>query len=333
MSEFVPGAVTAPANSPAATDAVPLPSSGGLVPDGVPVNAEGVPSGEACPPPLVWQEVLAAYRTESNPWELDRGTRRLFGRTWGAGPPLYLLNGFAATAELYALLVYLLRDSFQCVVFDTFSNSSSGRARPNVGDFAQDLLAVADHHDDPSILVFAANFGAAVAMQSALDRPDRIVGLALEHGFARRRLSLSERLLAQWCRGSSRSLSTLPWRSRIQELNHRRWFPPFDGTRFEFLKESTGQIPLKDLAQKALAMNAVDLRPRLSEIRCPVMLMRTEGQGPLETEGHEVLEKGLPNARTEWLHSTGLHPYLTHPHRVAKLLKAYFLADPSKPQS
>ena len=68
-------------------------------------------------------------------------------------------------------------------------------------------------------------------------------------------------------------------------------------------------------------LHVMNLSDRLADVKCPVLLVRTEGQGQLETAGHEVLEKGLPNARTEWLHSTGLHPYLTHPHRLAKILK------------
>lgn len=325
MSESSPVAAAASADM----SHVPNPSSlPGIVPAGVPVDASGTPVGEACPPPLVWQEVLNAYRAESQPWELDRGSRRLVGRTWGSGPPLYLLNGFAGTAELYALLCYLLRDSFRCVVFDTLTKPESKRFRPTVKDFATDLLAAADHHEDQSFCLFAPSFGAVVALQAALDRPDRIAGLVLQHGFASRRLTWSERLLAGWCRGSRRTLQSLPWRRRVQELNHRRWFPPFDGTRFEFLVDSTGSIPLADLAQKASATHSVNLADDLPKVKCPVLLVRTEGQGQMETAGHEVLEKGLPNARAEWLHSTGLHPYLTHPHRLAKLVKPFFLGEP-----
>jgi pimeloyl-ACP methyl ester carboxylesterase len=325
MSESSRVPVTVPVSLPDAPHAMPIPAPGALIPDGVPVDAAGVPVGEACPPPLVWQEVLAAYHSESQPWELDRGTRRLIGRTWGEGPPLYLLNGFVATAELYALMVYLLRDSFRCVVFDTAVNPQSRRERPSLSDFAEDVIAVADHHEDRSVQLFAPTFGAAVALQAAMEHPGRITGLALQHGFASRRLSWSERLLAGWCRGSRRTLASLPWRRRVQELNHRRWFPPFDGSRFDFLVASTGAIPLTDLAQKALAVHAVRLEDRLRDVRCPVLLVRTEGQGQLETAGHAVLESGLSDARTEWLHSTGLHPYLTHPHRLARLLKTFFL--------
>ena len=302
-----------------------MPQPGILVPSGVPLDAAGVPAGEACPPPLQWQEVLNAYRSDSEAWELDRGDRRLIGRTWGQGQPLYLLNGFAATAELNALLVYLLRDTFRCVVFDTLATT---RTRASIQQYADDLMAVADHHQHAAIGLFASSVGSQVALQAALDHPRRIRGLALQHGFARRRLSWSERIMAHWYRRSRRPLSSLGWRRRIQELNHGRWFPPFDNTRFEFLVDSTGQIPLRDLAQKALAIHATDLSGQLSGLDCPVLLIRTEGQGQQESAGHESLEKLLPQAQTESLHSTGLHPYLTHPHRLAKLLKPFFSPEP-----
>ncbi len=332
MSQSSPGAATVSvglAQTPSSAIELSGVITGGLTPPRF--DDQLPPAGEACPPPLAWQEVLNAYRADSRPWELDRGPRRLTGRTWGEGPPLYLLNGFVASTELYALLIYLLRDSFRCVVFDTAATPGSRRSQPMVSDFAADVMAVADFHGDASLKLFAPTFGAVIALQAALDQPERVAGLALQHGFARRRLAWSERLLVGWCRGSRRSLATLPWRRRVQEFNHRRWFPPFDGTRFEFLVESTGAIPLADLAQKALAMHSVNLGDRLKEVRCPVLLLRTEGQGRLETAAHEILERGLPNARAEWLHSTGLHPYLTHPHRVAKLLKSFFLAEQLPP--
>ena len=285
---------------------------------------EPPPVGEPCPTPLVWQEVLAAYRSESTAWELTNGSHRLVGRTWGRGRPLCLLNGFAATAEMSALTMWLLREEFRCVVFDTFEESAPRRTRPTMSDFASDVLAAADHHGADSIGVFGASFGAAVALQTALESPGRIEGLVLQHGFARRRLSMSERLLAGWCRRSRRTLAQFPWRRRIQELNHRRWFPPFDGTRFEFLVDSTGSIPLADLARKALAVHGFDIANRLGEIACPVLLLRTEGEGGIEAGLHARLERGLKGSRTEWLHSSGLHPSLTHPHRLAKLIKSFF---------
>ncbi len=296
-------------------------------------STNGGPSlGDPCPTPLAWSEVLAAYHSQSTAWELTNGTRRMSGRTWGEGPPLYLLNGFVATAEMSSLILWLLREQFRCVVFDSCDDGSARKTKPAMSHFAADLLAVADHHGDNAIRVFGASFGAAVALQTALEAPARIAGLVLQHGFAQRSLSISERLLAAWCRRSRRPLSALPGRRRIQESNHRRWFPPFDGTRFEFLVESTGAIPQVELANKALASASFNVTNRLSEITCPVMLVRTEGEGQIEACCHAVLEHGLQDARTEWMHSSGMHPSLTHPHRLVKLLKTFFISDQHLPE-
>src|SRR5579871_2541399 len=138
MSDSAPVEVIEPDGAP------PLGSTSEAVPSTVePAVTGGVPAGEACPPPLVWQEVLAAYYSESQPWEVAAGPRRLQGRTWGTGPSLYLLNGFAATAELYALMIWLLRDTFRCVVFDTIRTGARGRPS-TMSDYAADVIAVAD---------------------------------------------------------------------------------------------------------------------------------------------------------------------------------------------
>jgi hypothetical protein len=39
----------------------------------------------------------------------------------------------------------------------------------------------------------------------------------------------------------------------------------------------------------------------------------------------------LPNARTEYFAGCGHLPYLTHPHRVATLLREYLLPAPETP--
>jgi hypothetical protein len=41
------------------------------------------------------------------------------------------------------------------------------------------------------------------------------------------------------------------------------------------------------------------------------------------------LASGLPCARTEFLHTTGHLPYLTHPHRIAKLTREFLLDEAS----
>lgn len=283
-------------------------------------------AGEPCPTPLMWQEVRENYLRDSTPWQIQRGPHQLVGRTWGEGSPIYFLNNFAATAELLSLTVWLLRDQFRCVVFDavTENRQAAIRNRPAMEEFADDLFAVADQHHDDHLTVYGSGFGAAVALQSTLSQPQRVERLILQHGFGSRRLTVFERLLASICLRSGQTLNSLPQRRRFQAVNHKPWFPPFDQSRFDFLIDSTGTLPLRDLARRALAVNSFDVVSRLSQISCPVMLIRTEGEGRQAADSQAGLESQIKQCRVEWLHSAGQHPCLTHPHRVAKLIRSFF---------
>ena len=290
------------------------------------------PIGEPCPAPLIWQEVRESFLRESTPWEIVRGPHRLFGRTIGNGPPLYFLNNFAATAELFCLSIWLLRDRFRCVVFDatTDSRSIARHSKSTMGEFAADLFAVADNWSDRQFSIYGAGFGAAVALRAALDRPESISGMVLQHGFAKRRLSLSERFLASLCLYSGQTLDKLPQRRRFQAVNHKPWFPPVDPSRFDFLMESTGTLLLRDLARRAFAVDSFDVLAQLCTVSCPITLLRTEGEGRMAAESQIVLENGLNFPKTEWLHSAGQHPYLTHPHRVTNIIKSCFQSDENR---
>ena len=287
-------------------------------------------AGEPCPTPLMWQEIRERFLQDGDFWELERGPHQLVGRTWGQGRPLYFLNNFAATSELFALTVWLLRDQFQCVVYDTFARTDSALTRksiPAISEFTEDLIAVADAHGDDKLIVYGAAFGAAIALQTAISHPQRLERMVLQHGFAVRRLSFFERTLASVCIRSRGTLNSLPQRRRFQAVNHQPWFPPYDHSRFEFLVESTGHLSLRDLARRSWAVNSFDVVSRLGDIGTPTMLLRTEGEGKVAAESQEVLEARLKHSRTEWMHSAGQHPYLTHPHRVAKLIQAFCDSD------
>ena len=152
---------------------------------------------DGCPTPLAWQQVLASFHEQSTPFEVRRPGHVLRGRSWGQGPPLYLLCGMGGTADTFCLVTYLLRDLFRCVVFDypgTFEPVRPGRlvTRESLRD---DLIAVADHQGDDQFSLFATSFGSLVALESMQGHPDRITRAVLQGEFAYRRLSVAERAI------------------------------------------------------------------------------------------------------------------------------------------
>ena len=275
-------------------------------------------SSEVCPPPLLWQDVRREFLAQSQLRSIDSSAGPLSLRVWGDGPALYLLPGFSCPAELYCLLVWLLRNDFQCVTVE-----STGEHRWSINDLAESLRNVADALEHDSFSVLGANFGAAWGLAAARRMPRQISRLLLLQGFARRRLSFAERMLARLCRFSSGSLKSFPGRVMFQTQNHRRWFPPFDPTRWQYFLDATGEMPLRELSRRAAAIARFDLRSELSGVAVPTLLVRTEGEGQTAAEGQIELERLLPRAEVEWLHTTGQLPYLTHPHRLAKLIRTF----------
>jgi pimeloyl-ACP methyl ester carboxylesterase len=283
-------------------------------------GAEAENSASSCPPPLQWQEVLREFHKQADAWYLDRPNYRISGRSLGAGPPLYFLNGFAGSHELFALLVWLLRDQFRCVLFDYPVLRQGSSTLP---DLADDVAAIAEVCGDRSINLFATAFGSLVALEVMLRHPRLISRAILQGGFAHRDLSLAERWLVQIGRLMPVRYGRIPGRAAIQRQNHRRWFPPFDTTRFQFFLDNSGVTLVRDLAQRGKIVRDCDLRPQLGQIDQPVLLVRCEGDGQILSGYGDELARGLPHASQDHLNDTGQIPFLTHPHRLAKIIRPF----------
>jgi pimeloyl-ACP methyl ester carboxylesterase len=290
--------------------------------------APATPAEGGCPPPLEWQEVVRDFHRQADAWYLDRQGYRTSGRTIGSGPPLYLLNGFSGTHELYSLLVWLLRDRYRCVVFDYATPPA--RSRVTLADLVDDLMAVADAAGDFQFDLFAPLFGGLVALEAMRRHPDRIGRGVLQGAFAQRNLSRFERILIRLCAWHPGKLRHMPLRRILQTQSHRRWFPPFDKTRWQFLFDNTGSVAVAAMACRAAIVRDTDLRPVLNEIRQPILLVRTEGEGKILEECSGVLSSALPHAKIEWLSDTGHFPYLTHPHRLAKVIHGFLAGTPAE---
>lgn len=283
-------------------------------------NATGILAPrEGCPPPLQWREILDAYRVQSSAWKLPTSAGELSGRVWGEGPTVLFLNGLSGTSELFALTAYLLKPKFRCVLLDY--PSGRGVTWPR-------LVAAIEHSieqfaDGDGCHLFATTFGCALALESAKTLGTRVRSLTLQGAFAHLPLTIFERLaasIARWLPGRSASI---PAWSALQERSHRLWFPPIDSTRWSFYLENAGQTRIADVASRFAMLRQFDVRGELQNFETPTLLLQVEGEGPIQARCREELASLLPNGRTEFLHTTGLLTFLTHPHRLARILKEF----------
>lgn len=295
-------------------------STGGSVCDSPSAECLGS-EPSSCPPPLGWKSVLTTVRDESQAWEISGKCGRVTGRTLGEGPPVYLLNGAGGTWELFALTMYLLQDEFRCVVVETPGEHS----RFSVNDFTADLFQIADEQGDERFSLFAASYGSLAAFAAMNARPERIDRAVIQAGIADRRLSLTERLLVGLGKWFPVSLRRMPFFRRVQENNHRTWFPPFDKSRWEFLVDNAGSVTVRTLCRRISAFQKSDIAKSVSGLSQPVLLLGTEGEGAIAKRQREALQDRLSHTTTEMLPHCGLIPYLTHPHLLSKTLKKYLV--------
>lgn len=283
----------------------------------------GTTAAEPCPPPLEWRGVLDQFRAECREVACGTGRRAVSAAMFGAGQPLYFLGRAAGDRELFSLLAWLLRDEFCCVFVEY---PAVGWPPGGLEPFGAAVLLVADRLQHDRFALFAAGFGSGVALQLSLSAGERLTAQILVGGQAHLRLSGFEWGLLYWGSLAPGTIGHLPgWRA-LQRRNDRIWFPPFDRSRFDFLQQNLARSRTAQTARRVLLAARRDFRPQLRDVNVRTLLIGTEGEGAMVRASQEELRSNLARVEVEWMHSSGRFPYLTHPHRVAKLIRA-FLAE------
>ena len=140
--------------------------------------------------------VWLALRGRPKPYDvtshLEDGCRtplaegRLYSRTFGAGPDLVLLPGFAGNSQTWEFITPALAREYRVHWLDPLGHGLSDKpadARYDGGAHAARLAAWLDAHDLSRVVVVASSAGAQAAVKLAADYPDRVSGLVLVDPF------------------------------------------------------------------------------------------------------------------------------------------------------
>jgi pimeloyl-ACP methyl ester carboxylesterase len=284
---------------------------------------EPVAASEPCPTPLAWQEVVSSFRAAATvrPFETEFGT--VTATEFGSGRPLVFFPGLAGGPLLFSLTSWLLKEDFHSILLEHPQFSSPVSSKQLVPQTAEAFGLAIEHLCPRGAYVYAPSIGSQIALQLMASRPALIRSAFLQGAWAARQLGWIEKTLLRLGSFSGAPLRRVPLWLPAQIQNHRRWFPPFDETRFGFLLNEIGQTPIREISRRLLAAANTDLRPLLPSIVQPTVILHCEGEGRLLAAAELELEQQLACVRKEEMFHSGLHPYLTHPHRLVKLLRAW----------
>ncbi|BCY12370.1 alpha/beta fold hydrolase [Actinoplanes sp. L3-i22] len=108
---------------------------------------------------------------------------RIYYERHGAGPAILFVHGSGGHHAAWWQQVTALRDRYTVVTVDLrgFGRSDSSMPEFDGQDFPGDLIAVLDAEDLRDVLLVGQSIGSVAALRAALQRPDRVAGVALGH--------------------------------------------------------------------------------------------------------------------------------------------------------
>ncbi|GIX03163.1 MAG: hypothetical protein KatS3mg113_0169 [Planctomycetaceae bacterium] len=272
-----------------------------------------------CPPPLRFAEVLRQWSAQAQTFTVPAQRGRLMVRQLGSGPALYFLNGFGAPSSWYVLTAWLLREQFKCVLMDWVGP----RYPERLEDFAAAVLQIMPAVGDETACLYGMGFGGWVAVEAVQQAPELISALILQSVSPEWKLTPGERCFAWLGRWFTCPQGWIPGWRVVHTHNHRGWFPPLDLGRWSFFLSEAASLPCGFLAQQAWCSRHICYQRKLNYTR-PVLILDTEGTDARCHDMQGCWQRIFPQAHYEWLHTTGLHPYITHPHRLARVIQQWW---------
>lgn len=260
--------------------------------------------------------------------EIERDGATLYYETFGdpANPPVILLHGFTSDLRMWHPVTRFLAESYYLVVPDLRGHGMSASPEPleayAIAEYSADLdhLANALHLD--LFALVGCSFGGMVAMQFAVDHPERIAALVLsdtspayEHpdyddAFRQREARIAE--MEDFVRRFGTRLYGKRAAATVRD--------PFaaQGVQKRFERLSTEGL----LGAAYARRTRPDLSGRLPELSMPVMLVM--GMDDPVYCALAVMVQQLPAARQVIFRETGHGVPTLHPHDFSDALHQFF---------
>ncbi len=232
-----------------------------------------------------------------------------------AAPPILLIHG-AGGSHLYWSPEIRRLNGFKVAALDLPGHGKSeGIGRQTIPDYVEAVQKFMDAINLPAAIIVGHSMGSAIALQLALDAPDRVLALVIMGGGSRLRVApsilesaanpatfpLAVKTINEWAFGSQ----TDP---RLRELASQR-----------MEKETRPTVLHGDF----LACNEFDASERLAEIKKKTLILcGTEDKMTPLKYSHSLHER-IKNSELVEIEGAGHMVMLEKPHKVAEALEDF----------
>ena len=228
--------------------------------------------------------------------------------------PIILIHGAGGSHLHYPPELRRL-NGFQVAALDLPGHGKSeGLGKQNINDYVKNIQNFMDAMNLPAAIIIGHSMGSAIALQLALNAPDRVLALVIL--------------------GSGSRLRVAP--SILENTANEATFPLAVKTIIEWSFGTETSPRLKELAQKRMsetrpavlhgdfvACNAFDVGEQLTEIEKPTLIIcGTEDKMTLPKYS-KVLHEQIPNSELALIEGAGHMVMLEKPREVAEAIEHF----------
>lgn len=250
----------------------------------------------------------------------------IFSQTEGQGPELVFVHGWGMNGDVWEDMVRALSPSYRVTIVDL---PGHGRSFEHLKDYSLPSLAAQLREVMPANATLVGwSLGGQVATQLVLDNPDLIKQLVLVASapqFARSTDwpdGVDPEVLDSFA-GDLRSdfKNTVKRFIAIQAMGSDNAQQLQRTLRERVFRHGEPQIAALEGGLKTL--HEVNLRPRLREIHCPVLLISGEHDTLFHPAAAKQTRDMIPQARLSLIKGAGHAPFISHPEEFLTALNTF----------
>lgn len=200
---------------------------------------------------------------------------RLYFRSTGSGPPLVMLHGLGGTHQDWEYQIPVFARHFEVIAPDFRGHGGSDRSgHYGVAQFAADTWQLLDELHVQRFNLLGYSMGGAVALQMALDRPERVERLVLSNTLSSFRTDTLAKRILLWTR---LFMMGFLGPRRLAEMMTRRVFPrPDQADLRERVAKRNAENDKIVYLHSIRALTEWSVAERVGELKMPVLVLAAE---------------------------------------------------------
>ena len=235
----------------------------------------------------------------------------------GSGPPLLLVHGLMVTGEMFDPVIEHLATRHRVIVPDLRGHGRSRRLPPpyTAAQLASDLSRLLDYLDINSTAVMGYSQGGAIAQQLVLDDPKRCDRLVLACTYAFNMATTREQLEGHLM---PLLVNTLGMR-RFANLVVSQGTKQLGKERAEWLASLMADQDRKLIVSAWRETMAFDSRRRLTEIKCPTLVVAGSNDQAVPIHHARMLHDGISGSQLVIIDGADHALIWTHPDELVRV--------------